>query len=88
MPVNQEGGEPRDEETELLEEIRGYITRLFRIFSLIRQAALTDLFAKALSRNRYKFTDQFNIAYIGEKYPKLATEDRAWLRRRLGRAIT
>ncbi|KAI6782514.1 uncharacterized protein J7T54_001371 [Emericellopsis cladophorae] len=55
---------------------------------LIRQAAPGDLFAKALSRDRYKFIDQFDVAHVGEKYPELASEDLAWLRRRLGRAIT
>lgn len=56
--------------------------------SLIRQAAPTDLFAKALTRNRYQFNDQFDIGHVGEKYPKLATQEFAWLRKRLGRAIT
>ncbi|KAG9250111.1 uncharacterized protein F5Z01DRAFT_428247 [Emericellopsis atlantica] len=87
-PADQDVGGYIDEETELLEEIRGCITRLFQISKLIRRAAPRDLFAKALSRDRYKFSDQFDIAYVGEKYPKLATEDLAWLRRRLGQAIT
>jgi hypothetical protein len=78
----------QNEETELLEETGACITRLFRVSSLIRQAAPTDLFAKALSRNRYRFNDQFDIAHVGEKYPKLATEELAWLQKRLGRAIT
>ncbi|KAF2128932.1 hypothetical protein P153DRAFT_252351, partial [Dothidotthia symphoricarpi CBS 119687] len=73
---------------ELREEISGTITQLFRMSILIRQAAPTDLFAKALSRNRYRFNDQFDIAHVGEKYPKLATDDYSWLRQRLGRAIT
>jgi hypothetical protein len=80
--------EVQSEETELLKEIAACITRLFRISSLIRQAAPTDLFAKALSRNRYQFIDQFDIAHVGEKHPKLATEELAWLQKRLGRAIT
>jgi hypothetical protein len=76
------------EENELLQEISGTITRLFRVSSLIRQAAPTDLFAKALSRSRYRYNDQFDIAHVGEKYPKLAIDEYAWLRARLGRAIT
>jgi hypothetical protein len=55
---------------------------------MIRQAAPTDLFAKALSRKRYQFNDQFDIAHVGEKHPKLATENHKWLQVRLGRAIT
>jgi hypothetical protein len=76
------------EESELLDEISAGITRLFRVSSLIRQAAPTDLFAKALTRSRYRFDDQLDITHVGEKYPKLASEEYAWLRRRLGRAIT
>jgi hypothetical protein len=73
---------------ELLEEISGTITRLFKVSILIRQAAPTDLFAKALSRDRYRFDDRFDIAHVGEKYHKLSINDYAWLRQRLGRAIT
>lgn len=87
-----EAEEENDKETsevnELREEISGTITRLFRVSILIRQAAPTDLFAKALSRNRYRFNDQFDIAHVGEMYPKLAKDGYAWLRQRLGRAIT
>lgn len=85
-----DNGDEKDqnEETELLGEIGACITRFFRVSSLIRQAAPTDLFAKALSRNRYRFNDQFDIAHVGEKYPKLATQELAWLQKRLGRAIT
>ncbi|KAF1925143.1 uncharacterized protein M421DRAFT_265696 [Didymella exigua CBS 183.55] len=86
--AEEEKGEDISEVNELREDISGTITRLFRISILIRQAAPTDLFAKALSRNRYRFNDQFDIAHVGEKYRKLATKDYAWLRQRLGRAIT
>jgi hypothetical protein len=81
-------GDEISEVNELREQIKGTITRLFRVSILIRQAAPADVFAKALSRNRYQFSDQFDIAHVGEKYRKLATEDYAWLRQRLGRAIT
>jgi hypothetical protein len=77
-----------NEESELFQEIGAGITRLFRVSTLIRQAAPTDLFAKALTRNQYRFNDQFDIAHVGEKYSKLASEEYAWLRKRLGRAIT
>jgi tetratricopeptide (TPR) repeat protein len=86
--AEEENGEEISEVNELREEISGTITRLFRISILIRQAAPTDLFAKSLSRNRYRFSDQFDIAHVGEKYRKLATKDYAWLLQRLGRAIT
>ncbi|KAF2007646.1 hypothetical protein P154DRAFT_419374, partial [Amniculicola lignicola CBS 123094] len=77
-----------NEETELLEQITSSITRLFRISGVIRQAAPTDVFTKALSRNRYRFNDQFDVAHVGEKFPKLSLPESAWLRKRLGRAIT
>ncbi|KAF2870782.1 hypothetical protein BDV95DRAFT_574620 [Massariosphaeria phaeospora] len=86
--AEEENNEQNSEVNELREEISGTITRLFRVSTLIRQAAPTDIFTKALSRNRYRFNDQFDIAHVGEKYPKLATDDRTWLRQRLGRAIT
>ncbi|KAF2193836.1 hypothetical protein K469DRAFT_712676 [Zopfia rhizophila CBS 207.26] len=87
-PHDDGDDEDQSEETELLEEFGVCVTRLFRVSGLIRQAAPTDLFAKALSLNRYRFNDQFDIAHVGEKYPKLATEELAWLQKRLGRAIT
>ncbi|KAI8936692.1 hypothetical protein NX059_007084 [Plenodomus lindquistii] len=83
-----QNGKETSEVNELREEISGTITRLFRTSILIRQAAHTDTFAKALSRNRYHFNEQFDIAHVGEKYPQLATNDYVWLRQRLGRAIT
>ncbi|KAH7393830.1 hypothetical protein DE146DRAFT_107911 [Phaeosphaeria sp. MPI-PUGE-AT-0046c] len=79
---------PLDEATGLLEEIGDCVTRLFRVTSLVRQAGPTDPFAKALSRGRYHFSDQYDIGHVGEKFPKLATTGNAWLRTRLGRAIT
>lgn len=80
--------ESDEDQQELHEEIRACIRRLFRITSLIRQASATDPFTKALSRGRYTFNNQFDIAHVGEKYPKLAADDLAWLRKRLGQAIT
>ncbi|XP_014550402.1 hypothetical protein COCVIDRAFT_51766, partial [Bipolaris victoriae FI3] len=76
------------EVNELQEEISETVTRLFRVSTLIRRAAPTDIFAKALSRNRYHFNDQFDISHVGEKYPKLVAKDSAWLCQRLRRAIT
>jgi hypothetical protein len=77
-----------DEVAELLEEIGACITRVFRVSTLIRLAAPSDTFMKALSKNRYQFNDEFDIAHVGEKFPKLTSSDRLWLRKRLGRAIT
>ncbi|CAN9451657.1 unnamed protein product [Alternaria alternata] len=73
---------------ELQNEIKGTITRLLRATTLIRQATTSDMFAKALNRKRCHIDSQFDITHVGEKYRKLATDDRIWLRQRLGRAIT
>jgi hypothetical protein len=75
-----------NEESELLQEIGACITRLFRVSGLIRQAAPTDRFAKALSKSWLQFIDQFDIAHVSAKFPKL--EGSQWLVKRLGRAIT
>ncbi|KAL9093228.1 MAG: hypothetical protein Q9159_000405 [Coniocarpon cinnabarinum] len=88
MPYDGGDEVNQNEEKELLEEIGACVTRLFRVSSIIRQAAPTDIFAKALSRNRYRFDDHYDIAHVGEMYPKLATAKLAWLQKRLGRAIT
>jgi hypothetical protein len=77
-----------DEETELLEEVGACVTRLFRVSDLIRQASATDPFTKALCKDRYLFSDNFDIVHAGEKFPKLASADLIWLRSRLGHAIT
>ena len=73
---------------EVLQEIANCITRLYKMTRLVRQAAPTDLFAKALSRNRYHFDEQYDVCHVGEKFPKLAKIENKWLRKRLGRAIT
>ncbi|KAH7082518.1 hypothetical protein BKA63DRAFT_133135 [Paraphoma chrysanthemicola] len=78
----------RDERIELLEEVDSCIKRLFRVSRLIRDAAPSDVFIKALSRKRYHFDDQYDISHVKHKYPKLSKEQTTWLSNRLGRAIT
>jgi hypothetical protein len=80
--------ETQTEEKELCKEIEACITRLFRTSSLIRRATPTDVFANALSRSRCRFNDQFDIAHVGEVYPKLDNKEYSWLKEKLGRAIT
>jgi hypothetical protein len=86
--ISKENDEEISEAVQLCKELSGTINRLFRIASLIRQAASSDTFAKALTRSRYHPNDQFDIAHVGERHPKLATDSNEWLRQRLGRAIT
>ncbi|KAF2643631.1 hypothetical protein P280DRAFT_466399 [Massarina eburnea CBS 473.64] len=76
------------EEKELLEEVGGCITCLFRVSNLVRRAAPRDMFAKALTKNRFCFNNQFDIGHVREKFPKLSADGSYWLRERLGRAIT
>lgn len=71
-----------------MKELRSCVTHLIKISSLIRKSAPTDPFDKAVSRDRYRFNDQFDVAHVGQKYPKLAADSAKWLRRRLGQAIT
>jgi hypothetical protein len=73
---------------ELYKDLSRTIHCLFRIASLIRQAASSDPSAKALRRNRKNFSDQFDIAHVGERRPQFATDSNVWLHQRLGRAIT
>lgn len=86
--LNEKDSGSGNEESDLLEEIRACISRLFRVSRLIREASSTDPFVKALSRNRYQFSDQHDIAHVGEKFPKLTKNGASWLQKRLGRAIT
>ncbi|KAH7093791.1 hypothetical protein FB567DRAFT_181120 [Paraphoma chrysanthemicola] len=81
-------GTVRDESVELVEEVDSCIKRLFRVSRLIREAAPSDVFIKALSRKRYHFDDQYDISHVKHKYPKLSEAQAMWLSNRLGRAIT
>jgi ankyrin repeat protein len=87
-PQDNNDEEYMNVERKLLEETAACITRLFKVTSLIRRAASPDLFTKALSWSQYRFDDQIDIARVGEKYPKLVTEQLVWLQKKLGRAIT
>ncbi|KAK8022470.1 hypothetical protein PG993_013237 [Apiospora rasikravindrae] len=77
----------RYEDQDLLELISKSIGSLLKITVLIRKATPRDRFAKALQGTN-PFMDDFDIAYVAERYPKLAGPDNRWLCERLGRAIT
>ncbi|KAK8091823.1 hypothetical protein PG997_002184 [Apiospora hydei] len=77
----------RYEDQDLLELISKSIGSLLKITVLIRKATPRDRFAKALQGSN-PFMDDFDIAYVAERYPKLAGPDARWLCERLGRAIT
>ncbi|KAK6851945.1 hypothetical protein PG995_012070 [Apiospora arundinis] len=75
------------EDQDLLELLSKSVGNLLRITVLIRKATPRDRFARALQGNN-PFMDDFDIAYVAERYPKLAKPDARWLCERLGRAIT
>ncbi|KAK8123785.1 hypothetical protein PG999_003703 [Apiospora kogelbergensis] len=77
----------KHEDRDLVELLLKSVGNLLRITVLIRKATPRDRFAKALQSDN-PFTDAFDIAYVAEKYPKLAKSDTRWLCERLGRAIT
>jgi hypothetical protein len=79
---------PVDESNEILKVILDCIKNLMRISMIIRKATPRDRFSKALQRHQYQFLDQFDIAHVAEKFPKLYTPERRWLKVRLGRAIS
>jgi len=61
---------------------------LLRISILIRKATPRDRFAKALDGRDSPFIDQFDINYVGERFPKLGNPKSRWLCECLGRGIT
>lgn len=78
----------KDEASDILDVASECIRSLLKISILIRKATPRDRFAKALDGRENPFIDQFDINYVGERYPKLARPGSRWLRERLGRAIT
>lgn len=80
---------PVSEIQETFQSISETITSLFKLSILIRNSSSRDRFAKALAAaSKAPFNDQFDIDHVGNKFPCLYSEDREWLRKRLGKAIT
>ncbi|KAK7918485.1 hypothetical protein PG985_010359 [Apiospora marii] len=75
------------EDQDILELVSKSVGSLLKITVLIRKATPRDRFAKAMQGHN-PFMDDFDIAYVAERYPKLAGPDTRWLCERLGRAIT
>lgn len=55
---------------------------------IIRNAMPRDRYIKAQSSTREPFLECFDIAHVGHKFPKIESEGREWLKRRLGKAIS
>lgn len=73
-----------------MEEIASYTTRLFQAMKMVQEVSPTDLFIAAGRSKQIDDDDQreADIASVANEFPKLASEDKTWLCRRLGRAIT
>ena len=55
---------------------------------IIRNATPRDRYTKAQSSTKNPFLESFDIAHVGHKFPKVDSQGREWLKRRLGKAIT
>lgn len=73
-----------EEAGSMLRMVSECLRALFRIGILVRKATPRDRFEIALQRSEYAFSAQFDINYVQERYPKLASKDSAWLASRLG----
>lgn len=73
---------------ELFQSVSDNISHLFRLSVVIRNATSRDRFAKAAAKVAEPFDDQYDIAHVGQKFPRLELEGREWLKVRLGKAIT
>lgn len=91
VELDEDGTEiaPISEIQDLFESIPETIASLFKISVLVRNSSSRDRFAKALAAAvKNPFDDHFDIEHVGHKFPRLRHEDMAWLRTRLGKAIT
>lgn len=77
-----------DESKELLLTARESITALFRISILIRKKTPRDRYAQALATVREPLDETFDVNHVSEKFLRLSTPETAWLKQRLGQAIT
>lgn len=80
--------EHRSEAQELFGSIADTITSLFKISMIIRNATPRDRYHKAATSLRKPFNDHYDVDHVGNKFPRLATQETEWLKRRLGQANT
>lgn len=86
-PVRDTDDISKNEEAHLiLRMVSECLRALFRIGTLVRKATPRDRFDRALQQSEYAFAAQFDINYVEERYPKLASEKSRWLSLRLGNA--
>lgn len=70
----------------ILSMVSECLKALFRIGILVRKATPRDRFERALQQSEFEFSPQFDINYVQERYPKLASQDSLCLASRLGGA--
>jgi hypothetical protein len=80
-------GDHLSEAEQLLESLNDTIAGLFRLAMIIRKSSPRDRYDKALSGTN-PFGEVFDVAHVGHKFPKLAQPEKAWLKERLGKALT
>ncbi|KAH4061772.1 hypothetical protein HBH50_214750 [Parastagonospora nodorum] len=83
---SDEQEENLSEAEELFESIKDTLGSLFRLAVVIRNSSPRDRYARALGGNN-PFNEQFDVAHVREKFPKLNVDSNVWLRDRLGKAI-
>lgn len=59
-----------------------------RLSIVIRDATPRDRYIRAISSAKTPFLDSFDIAHVGQKFPRLEAKGLMWLQERLGKAIT
>ncbi|EAT78284.2 hypothetical protein SNOG_14413 [Parastagonospora nodorum SN15] len=74
------------EAEELFESIKDSLASLFRLAVVIRNSSPRDRYARALG-GKNPFNEQFDVAHVGEKFPKLNVDSNVWLKDRIGKAI-
>lgn len=72
---------------EIFGTVKDSITSLMQTSIIIRNATPRDRYIKAQSSTKYPFLEDFDIAHVGHKFPKLDSEGQEWLKSRLGKAI-
>ena len=71
---------------EIFQTAQTIITCLFRLSHAVRKATKRDRYAASSRKRKDPYDELFDIAHVGNKYPKL--RETPWLEARLGRAIT
>lgn len=75
------------EAEELFGSLKDTIAGLFRLAMVIRKSSPRDRYDKALS-GANPFGEVFDVAHVSHKFPKLAKPENAWLKERLGKALS